>query len=195
MESQLAHEHISRDYLKKFDKEHSFVQLQCEFFNQIPLNVFEIVSVCFQRRTNQESHDVGDRQAWHDGLEVSFGCVRCIVFCSKKNSTIDVCLYGKVADMPQVWIVIESLSQDLKSILKPYNGIIRSIQFVCRHCVMFCISEPYLWHPKHVFPKKGKDLPETVKCPKDPSNEVPAALVIHVFKGIKMCSVHELSLL
>ena len=185
VESHQAPEHIDRDHLKKFDKDHSIVQLQCEFFNQIPLNVFEQISVCLQRKATKESHDVGDRHAWHDGLEVSFGSVQCVLSRCKHNSTIDVCLCGEVDDMPQVWMDIESLYQDLDSILEPLYGVIRSIHFVCRHCVISHISEPHLWLPDLVFPKKGAKLSKLVKCPKDKSRDLPTALVIHVFKGKK----------
>ena len=189
VESQEPPQHFDRDLLKKYDKDHAFLQLQCEFFNRIPLNVFEMISVCLQKRATQHSHHVGDRYAWKDGLEVSFGSVQCILSRSKHNSTIDVCLCGEVNDLPQVWADIESLCQDLDSVLKPLYGVIRSIHFICRHCVILRISKPYLWLPSLVFPKECRTVSPHVKCPKDPSLKVPAALVIHVFQGIIMNSV------
>ena len=182
VQSQECPAHIDREQLMKFDKGHASVHLQCEFFNRIPLNVFEMVSVCLQRKATEESHYIGDRHAWHDGLEVSFGSVRCVLTRSK-NSTIDICLCGEVNDMPQVWRVIESLLQDLKKTLKPWNGIIKSIHFVCGHCVIQGILTPQCWVPEFVFPEKNKMLCRYVECPKNPSMEVPAALLIHVFKG------------
>ena len=189
VESQEPPQHIVRDLQKKYDKEHAFLQLQCEFFNRIPLNVFEMISVCVQRIVTQKYHKVRHRYAWKDGLEVSFDSVKCILSRSKDNSTIDVCLFGKVNDLPQVWTVIESLFQDLDSVLKPFDGVIRSIHFICRHCVISRISEPYLWLDEEVFPKNGKTVPRYVECPNDPSLEVPAALVIHAFQGIILNSV------
>ena len=183
VESQEPPKQIVEDLQKKYDKKHVFLQLQCKFFNRIPLNVFEMISVCLQKRATQQYHEVGQRYAWKDGLEVSFGSVQCILSRSKHNSTIDVCLRGEVNDLPEVWTVIESLFQDLDSVLKPFDGVIKSIHFICTHCVMFGISEPYLWVDEDVFPKKGKTLPRYVKCPKDLSKKVPAALVIHAFQG------------
>ena len=178
VDSQDPPKHIDRDHLNKYDKNHAFLQLQREFFNCIPLNVFEMTSVCLQRKATPESHYVGDRHAWKDGLEVSFSSVKCILSRSKYNSTIDVCLLGEVNDFPQVWTVIESLFQDLDYILKPLYGVIRSIHFICRHCVIFHTLKPYLWLPGLVFPKKGIIIPRYLKCPKDLSRNVPAALVI-----------------
>ena len=183
VESQEPPQHIDRDHQKKHDKKHAFLQLQCQFFNRIPLNVFEMISVCLQRRATQYYYSEGDRYAWKDGLEVSFGSVKCILSRSNDNSTIDVCLFGKVNDLPEVWTVIELLFQDLDSVLKPLDGVIRSTHFICRHCVILCISKPNLWLPGDVFPKKGVTVPRYVKCLKDPSLQVPAGLVIHVFKG------------
>ena len=192
VKSQEPPKHIDRDHLKKYDKDHAFLQLQCKFFNRIPLNVFEMISVCLQRKATQHYHYVGDRYAWEDGLEVSFGSVQCILSRSKHNSTIDVCLFGEVNDLPQVWSVIESLFQDLDSTLKPLYGVIRSIHFICRHCIIFQKSKPYLWLPGLVFPKKDATVSRYVKCPNDPSLKVPAALVIHAFQGKIFC-VHNLS--
>ena len=90
VQSQKCPSHIAKDHLMQFDKTHSSVHLQCEFFNRIPLNVFEMVSVCLQRKATQDYHYIGERQAWHDGLEISFGSVRCVVMRSEANSTIDL---------------------------------------------------------------------------------------------------------
>ena len=175
--------HIDRNQLMKFDKEHASVHLQCQFFNRIPLNVFEMVSVCLQRRATQDYHYMGDRQAWHDGLEISFGSVQCVLTRSKQNSTIDICLYGQVSDMPQVWQVIESLLKDLQSVLKPWTGVIRNIHFVCGHCVILGKLPRKYWLLDFVFPKEGAKVSQYVKCPKDSAAKVPAALVINIFKG------------
>ena len=183
VKSQQPPQHIDRDLQKKYDKDHAFLQLQCEFFNRIPLNVFEMISVCLQRRATKHHYYVGDRYAWKDGLEVSFGSVGCVLSRSKHNSIIDVCLFGEVNDLPEVWTVIESLFQDLDSVLKPLYGVIRSIHFICRHCVIFHKSEPYLWLPGLIFPKNDVTVYRYVKCPKDLSLKVPAALVIYAFKG------------
>ena len=119
VQSQECPPHINRNHLMKFDKEHSSVHLLCEFFNLIPLNVFEMISVCLQRKATQDVHYMGDRQAWHNGLEISFGSVQCVLTHSEQNSTIDICVQGKVDDIPTVWQVVESVLQDLQSILKP----------------------------------------------------------------------------
>ena len=168
----------------KFDQKHASVHLQCEFFNRIPLNVFEMVSVCLQRKATQGYHYMGDRQAWHDGLEISFGSVQCVLTRSKQNSTIDICLYGEVDDMPKVWEVMESLLRDLQAILEPWTGVIRSFHFVCGHCIILQISPPNYWLPDHVFPKPNVHLPDVVKCPKNPTaKNIPAALIMNCFKG------------
>ena len=185
VQSQQCPRHIDRDHLMNFDKKHASVHLQCEFFNQIPLNVFEMVSVSLQRKATQEYHYMGDRQAWHDGLEISFGSVRCVLSRSEHNSTIDICLYGKIKDIPKVWQVIESLLQDLQAILEPWQGVIRSIHFVCGHCIILQISSPKYWPPGQVFPRRHVHLSDFVKCPKDPaSQDIPAALIMSCFRGI-----------
>ena len=176
--------HIDRDNLMKFDKGHMSVHLQCEFFNRIPLNVFEMVLVCLQRKGTQEYHYMGDRQAWHDGLEISFGSVQCVLTRSEQNSLIDICLYGKVDDIPKVWEVMEILLRDLQDILKPWKGVIRSIHFVCGHCIIFQISPPNYWLPDHVFPRPNLEVSNFIKCPKDPTiKDIPAALIMNCFKG------------
>ena len=182
VESHEPPQHIDGDLLKKYDKDHAFQQLQCEFFNRIPLNVFEMISVCLLRRATQYHYYVGDRNAWKDGLEVSFGSVKCILSRCKHNSTIDVCFCGEVNDLPEVWIVIEALFQDLDSVLRSFYGVIRSIHFICRHCIIFHIQKPYLWLPSCVFPQ-NVSVSRYVRCPKDLSQNVPAALCIHVFQG------------
>ena len=184
VESQECPSHIDRNHLMKFDHGHSSVHLQCEFFNRIPLNVFQMVSVCLQRKATHEYHYMGDRQAWHDGLEISFGSVRCVLNRSKQNSTIDLCLYGKVQDIPKVWQVVETLLWDLQAILKPWKGVIRSIHFVCGHCIIFQISPPHYWLTDQVFPKPNVHLPDVVTCPKKPTaKNIPAALIMNCFKG------------
>ena len=180
VQSQECPPHIAEHHLKKFDRRYSSVHLQCQFFNQMPLNVFEMISVCLQRKATEEYHYMGDRVAWHDGLEVSIGSVQCVLTRSKENSTIDLCLYGKVDDMAQVWEIMESLYQDVDFVLKPFYGVIRRIHFICRHCDILDKEKPKHWLPKFVFPKKA--LPRFVKCGTD---EVPAALIVHVFKGKK----------
>ena len=181
VQSQECPPHIDRNCLMNFDKKNASVHLQCQFFNRIPLNVFEMISVCLQRKATEESHYMGDRQAWHDGLEVSFGSVRCVLIRSEQISTFDICLYGKVDDMPQAWRVVDSLLQDLMAILQPWNGVIRSIHFVCGHCVILGKQTPHHWLPDFVFPKKSATVSRYVEC--DSSSDVPAALVIHVFNG------------
>ena len=184
VKSQECPPHIDRAHLMKFDQKHASVHLQCEFFNRIPLNVFEMVSVCLQRKATQEYHYMGDRQAWHDGLEISFGSVLCVLTRSKLNSSIDICLYGEVDDIPKVWEVMESLLQDLQAILKPWKGVIRSFHFVCGHCIILQISPPQYWLPGQVFPKPNVHLPDVVKCPKNPTaKNIPAALIMNCFKG------------
>ena len=185
VQSQECPPHIDTDHLMKFDKEHTSVHLQCEFFNQIPLNIFEMVSVCLQRKATQEYHYMGDRLAWHDGLDISFGSVKCILTRSEKYSTIDICLYGKVDDIPKVWQVVESLLQDLQDILKPWKGVIRRFHFVCAHCIILHIASPNYWMPDHVFPKANIHTPDFVKCPKNPTTltNIPAALIMNCFKG------------
>ena len=184
VESQECPAHIDRDNIMKFDKTHGSVHLQYEFFNRIPLNVFEMVSVCLQRKATHECHYMGDRQAWHDGLEISFGSVRCVLIRSNSNSTIDLCLHGKVDDMPLVWKVVESLLKDLQAILKPWQGVLRSIHFVCGHCVILCISPPHHWLPEQVFPSKDVLVPAFVACPRMATLwNIPAALLIAYFKG------------
>ena len=184
VKSQECPPHIDRAHLMKFDQKHASVHLQCEFFNRIPLNVFEMVSVCLQRKATQEYHYMGDRQAWHDGLEISFGSVQCVLTRSKQNSTIDICLYGAVDDIPKVWEVVESLLRDVQAILKPWKGVIRSFHFVCGHCIILQISPPHYWLPDHVFPKPNVHLPDVVKCPKNlTAKNIPAALIINCFKG------------
>ena len=175
--------HIDRGHLMQFDETHASVHLQCNFFNRIPQNVFEMVSVCLQRKATEESHYMGyKRQAWHDGLEVKVGSVRCVLTRSG-NTTIDICLYGEVEHMPQVWNVIDSLLQDLQSILKPFKGVIRNIHFVCGHCVVLGKKPPHHWLLCFVFPEEGKKVDRYVNCPEDPSAKIPAALLIHFFKG------------
>ena len=184
VKSQECPQHIDRAHLMKFDQKHASVHLQCEFFNRIPLNVFEMVSVCLQRKATEEYLYMGDRQAWHDGLEISFGSVQCVLTRSSQNSTIDICLYGEVDDIPKVWEVVESLLQDLQAILKPWKGVIRSIHFVCGHCIILQISPPHYWLPDHVFPKPSIHLPDVVKCPKkSTAKNIPAALIMNCFKG------------
>ena len=184
VKSQECPQHIDRAHLMKFDQNHASVHLQCEFFNRIPLNVFEMFSVCLQRKSTLECHYMGDRQAWHDGLEISFGSVQCVLTRSKQNSTIDICLYGEIKDIPKVWEVVEFLLGDLQAILKPWKGVIRSIHFVCGHCIIFQISPPHYWLPDHVFPKQNVHLPDVVKCPKNPTaKNIPAALIMNCFKG------------
>ena len=184
VKSQACPSHINKDHRMMFDKKHSSVHLQCEFFNSIPLNIFEMISVCLQRKATQECHYMGDRQAWQDGLEISFGTVRCVLTRSEENSTIDICLYGKVDDMPHVWKVIESLLQDVQSILKPWHGVIRSIHIICGHCIILRISPPKHWLPELVFPQQDVLIPDFVQCPKRPSSEdIPAALVMACFRG------------
>ena len=175
--------HIDRAHLMEFDQNHSSVHLQCEFFNRIPLNVFEMVSVCLQRKATQTYHYVVDRQAWHDGLELLFGSVRCVLTRSHNNSTIDICLYGEVDAIPEVWLVMESVFKDLDSILKPFVGVIKTFHFVCGHCVILGVLKPHHWLPDLVFPKKSARVPRYVTCPKDQSMKVPSALLIHVFQG------------
>ena len=183
VQSQQCPPHIVRDNLMKFDTQHASVHLQCKFFNRIPLNVFEMISVCLQRKATQDFHYMGDRQAWCDGLEIRFGSVLCVLIRSEHHSTIDICLYGNIDDMPQVWKTMDSLLQDLQSILKPFSGVIQSIHFVCGHCVILGILTPKLWIPDFVFPKKSVKVSRYVNCPMDSSVKIPAALLIHVFKG------------
>ena len=191
VKSQECPQHIDRGHLMKFDQKHASVHLQCEFFNRIPLNVFEMVSVCLQRKATQEYHYMGDRQAWHDGLEISFGSVQCVLTRSKQNSTIDICLYGEVDDIPKVWEVMESLLQDLQAILKPWKGVIRSIHFVCGHCMILQISPPNYWLPDHVFPRPNVVVSGFVKCPKNMmAKDIPAALIMNCFKGECVCHLH-----
>ena len=64
VQSQECPSHIDQDHLMKFDNDHSSVHLQCAFFNRIPLNVFEMISVCLQRKATHECHYIGDRKAW-----------------------------------------------------------------------------------------------------------------------------------
>ena len=183
VKSQECPPHIDRAHLMKFDQNHASVHLQCEFFNRIPLNVFEMVSVCLQKKATQECHYMGDRQAWHDGLAISFGSVQCVLTRSKQSSTIDICLYGEVKDIPKVWEVMESLLGDLQDILKPWKGVIRRFHFVCGHCIILQISPPHYWLPDQVFPKPNVHLPD-VKCPKNPTaTNIPAALIMNYFKG------------
>ena len=165
VQSQECPPHINRNHLMKFDKEHSSVHLLCEFFNLIPLNVFEMISVCLQRKATQDVHYMGDRQAWHNGLEISFGSVQCVLTHSEQNSTIDICVQGKVDDIPTVWQVIESVLQDLQSILKPWKGIIRSFHFVCAHCIIRKVSSPNYWLPEQVFPRKMYGYPILLNVP------------------------------
>ena len=185
--------HIDRDRLMQFDKEHSSVHLQCQFFNQIPVNVFEMISVCLQRKATQECHYMGDRQAWYGGLEISFGSVRCVLTLSDQNSTIDICLYGKIEDVPELWTLIASLLRDLQSILNEWDGVIRSIHFVCGHCIIFHISPPNHWLPDQVIPQKHVLVPDFVQCPMAESKDIPAALIMDCFKGENV--VHMLGLI
>ena len=106
------------------------------------MNVFEMVSLCLQRKATQEYHYMGDRQTWHAGLEISFGSVPCVLTRSSQNSTIDICLYGEVNDIPKVWEVVESLLWDLQAILKPWKGVIKRFHSVCGHCIILHISPP-----------------------------------------------------
>ena len=176
--------HINKSHLMKFDKDHSSVHLQCKFFNETPMNVFEMMSVCLQRIATHEHDYVGDRQAWHDGLEVSFGSVQCVLIRFKQHDIIDICLNGKVDDMPQVWRVIEAFLQDLRSILKPLNGVIKRIYFVCGHCITLQISPPNHWLPEQVFPSQTVQVPDFVQCPMTPTSpDIPVALVRACFKG------------
>ena len=194
VQSQECPSHIDSVHLMKFDNEHSSVHLQCEFFNQIPLNVFEMISVCLQRKATHECHYMGDRQAWHDGLEISFGSVQCVLTRSEQNSTIDICLHGKVNDMPQVWKVIESLLHDLQSILQPWDGVIRSIHFVCGHCIILHIFPPNHWLPEQVFPQKNVLVPAFVHCPmQTASKDIPAALIMACFNGECLSYSHSLT--
>ena len=127
---------------------------------------------------------MGDRQAWHDGLEISFGSIQCVLTRSKQNSTIDICLYGAVDDIPKVWKVAKSLLCDVQAILKPWKGVIRRFHFVCGHCIIFQISPPNYWLPDHVFPTQSVVIPDFVKCPKTPrTKDIPAALIMNCFKG------------
>ena len=192
VESRECPPHIDRNHLMKFDKEHASVHLQCEFLNHMSLNVFEMLSVCLQRRATRHKLYTGYRQAWHDGLEVTFGSVQCVVTRSEQHSIINICLHGKVVDMPEVWIFMKLLSDDLHSILCQLPGVIASIRFICGHCVILGILTPAHWLPDFVFKDEGTRF---VKCPMESSTDVPAALVRHLFQGKNISCAQDLSLL
>ena len=184
VQSQECPPHINGEHLMKLDKENASVHLQCQFYNRIPINIFEMVSVSLQKIATEEHHYIGERQAWHDGLEISFGSVTVILMRNEQNSTIDICLHGKIEDMPQVWRTMDTLLLKLQDILKPWQGVIRRFHFVCGHCMILRIACPHFWLPRQVFPKQGIQLPQFVKCPKKPdTSDIPAALVMNCFEG------------
>ena len=167
----------------KFDKDHSSVHLQCEFFNKIPYNLFEMISVCLQRRASRESLYIESWQAWNDGLMISFGPVECVLYRDTKKSVINICLRCPVDDLPELWTCMDIVLKDVRALLSPWGGVIVSLHFVCGHCVIMHIQNPKLWLPKDVFPKPGQKLPRTIKCPKEESASIPAALLMSAFSG------------
>ena len=187
VKAQKCPEYLEKDCLMLFDKEHASVQLQCEFFNMIPLNVFEMVCVCLQRKATKESHYMGDRQAWKDGLVVSFGSVECVVNRSTKTSCINIYVRGKIQDAPQIWSIVDGLFKEISSILSEWYGVIKSIHIICGHCVIEGIVPPKCWHPDYVFPKAGTLVQPRVSCSKDSRSSLPASLVVSAFKGITVC--------
>lgn len=124
--------------------------VQCLFHNDVPMNATEMFCVLVQRYAVENDY-VGIREAWEHGLYVKVGSREILAYHNEQTSSIYLCVRGQVEELPEVWKTFHFLYESLLTVLDPWNGVVRSLHFICPHCIMQCIDPPNKWPPKQCF--------------------------------------------
>ena len=144
---------------------------ECRFASRIPQNLFEIVSVQLQKTATNRSYK-GERYAWKEGLRITMGTMTCILQAEHERATISFSVTGTTQDAPAIWLIMKDVNEDLKDCIRPYDGLIEEIYFLCSHCIILkqtiCRRTP-----EEVLHHTGPDV-AFLKCGGD---QVPRGLI------------------